>query len=153
MGFLKNLSIKSVGNFVSDNIKSTAKDSARLAQQYINNPITQSIAPLALSAVGVPPEVYGVISNLQNKGLNSLQGIKEEVAGTEYSEEIQGLTEQQYQLILKDIEDKKKQAEEEEKQKKEELKKKNRNKIYIVVGGILLLATTVFVTYKIAKKK
>jgi hypothetical protein len=149
MGFLKNLSIKSVGNFVSNNVKSTAKDSARIAQQYINNPVTQSLAPLALSAVGVPPEVYGIVSNLQNKGLNSLQGIKDEVASgeySEYSEEIKGLSEEQYQRIVKTIED-------EKKQKEEELKKKNRNKIYILVGGIFLIATTVFVTYKIAKKK
>ena len=153
MGFLKKLSIKSVGNFVSDNVKSAVGDGAHIAQQYINNPITSTIAPTALSAIGVPPEVYGVIKNLQNKGLNSLQGIKKEVAGTEYSQEIQGLSEEQYQLILKDIEDQKKQAEEEKKQKEEELKKKNRNKIYIIVGGILLVATTIFVTYKIAKKK
>ena len=150
MGFLKNLSIKSVGNFVSNNVKSTAKDSARLAQQYINNPITQSIAPLALSAVGVPPEVYGVVSNLQNKGLNSLQGIKEEVIGTEYSDEIQGLSEEQYQVILKTIEEEKKQEEEKQKEAK---KKENKNKLYIIFGGIFLVATTVFVTYKIAKKK
>jgi hypothetical protein len=146
MGFLKNLSIKSVGNFVSDNVKSTVKDSAHLVQQYVNNPITKAVAPTALSAIGVPPEVYGVISNLQNKGLNSLQGIKEEVAGTEYSQEIQGLTEEQYQLILKNIDD-------EKKLKEEELKKKNRNKIYILVGGVFLIATVIFVTYKIAKKR
>jgi hypothetical protein len=149
MGFFKNLSIKSVGNFVSNNVKSTAKDSARIAQQYINNPVTQSLAPLALSSIGVPPEVYGVISNLQNKGLNSLQGIKDEVASgeySEYSEEIKGLSEEQYQRIVKTIDD-------EKKQKEEELKKKNRNKIYLLVGGIFLIATTVFVTYKIAKKK
>jgi hypothetical protein len=149
MGFLKKISIKSVGNFVSDNVKSTVKDSARLAQQYINNPVTQSVAPLALSAIGVPPEVYGVISNLQNKGLNSLQDIKDEVASgeyTEYSEEIKGLSEEQYQKIVKTIDD-------EEKLKEEELKKKNRNKIYIFVGGVLLIVTAIFVTYKIAKKK
>lgn len=146
MGLFSNISIKSVGNFVSKNVKSAVGDGAHIVQQYANNPITSAIAPTALSVIGVPPEVYGVISNLQNKGLNSLQGIKEEVAGTEYSQEIQGLTEEQYQLILKDIEDQKK-------QKEEELKKKNRNKIYIIVGGILLVATTIFVTYKIAKKK
>jgi len=149
MGFLKKISIKSVGNFVSDNVKSTVKDSARIAQQYINNPVTQSVAPLALSSIGVPPEVYGVISNLQNKGLNSLQDIKDEVASgeyTEYSEEIKGLSEEQYQKIVKTIDD-------EEKLKEAELKKKNRNKIYIFVGGVFLIVTAIFVTYKIAKKK
>lgn len=146
MGFLKKISIKSVGNFVSNNVKSTAKDSARIAQQYINNPVTKSVAPLALQAIGVPPQVYGFVNNLQNKGLNSLQGIKKEALGTEYSEEIQGLSEEQYQAILKTIDD-------EKKQKEEELKKKNRNKMYLLVGGVFLIATVIFVTYKIAKKK
>jgi hypothetical protein len=149
MGFLKKISIKSVGNFVSDNVKSTVKDSARIAQQYINNPVTKSVAPLALQAIGVPPQVYNVVSNLQNKGLNSLQGIKDEVASgeySEYSEEIKGLSEEQYKQIVKTIDD-------EKKQKEEELKKKNRNKIYILVGGVFLIATVIFVTYKIAKKK
>lgn len=146
MGFFKDLSFHSVGDFFSDNVKSAVKDSAHLVQQYVNNPLTNALAPTALSAIGVPPEAYQVVKNLQNKGLNSLQGIKEAVAGSEYSQQIQGLTEEQYQAILKSIEEEKKQEEEKRKQE-------NKKKLYLILGGILLVVATSFVTYKVLKKK
>jgi hypothetical protein len=146
MGFFRDLSFSNIEDFIKGNVKSAVKDSAHLVQQYVNNPITSAIAPTALSAIGVPPEAYNVVKNLQNKGLNSLQGIKEAVAGTEYSQEIQGLNEEQFQAMLKMIEEEKRQ--EEEKKKKE-----NRKKLYIVLGGVFLIVATSFVTYKILKKK
>jgi hypothetical protein len=146
MGFFQDLSLNNIGDFVTGNVKSAVKDSAHLVQQYVNNPITNAIAPTALSAIGVPPEAYDVVKNLQNKGLNSLQGIKEAVAGSEYSQEIQGLNEEQFQAMLRMIE-------EEKKQKEEKKKEENKKKLYIILGGIFLIATTSFVTYKILKKK
>jgi hypothetical protein len=157
MGFLKNLSIKSVGNFVSNNVKSTVNDGAHLVQQYVNNPVTNALAPTALSVIGIPPEVYGVVKNYQNKGLNSLQGIKEAVAGSEYSEEIQSLTEEQFQAIAKTNEEQfqalSKIAEEQKRQEEEKKKKDNKTKLYIIVGGIFLLVATSYVTYRIFRKK
>jgi len=147
------LSFKSVGNFVSTNVKSAVKDSSRIAQQYVNNPITRAVAPTALSAIGVPPSVYNAVSNLQNKGLNSLQGIKNASSGSEYSEQIKKLNEQQYQAILKEIEIENQKIEIEKQKKEKEEKEKIKKTILIISGGIFLLLLTSFVTYKLLKKK
>jgi len=153
MGFFNSLSINNISDFVSGNVQSAVKDTSHLAQQVVNNPVTSSLAPTALSAFGIPPSVYNAVKNLQNSGLNSLQGIKEASAGSEYSEEIKGLTEDDFKAISKKIEEDKKI--EEEKKKEEEQKKKDANKktLYLIIGGILLVMTASFVTYKIANKK
>jgi hypothetical protein len=150
------LSIKSIGNFVSNNIKSTVRSGAHLAQQYVNNPITRAVAPTALSAIGVPPEVYDVVKNLQNSGLNSLQDIKKAVVGSEYSQQIQGLTEADFKAMTKKIEEEEEKKKEEEERKKEEeerKKKENKKTLYLIIGGILLVTTASFVIYKLLKKK
>lgn len=160
MGFFKDLSINNISHFVSSNTNSAVHDASHLAQQYVNNPITNALAPAALGAIGIPPQVYGVIQDLQNKSLNGLQGIKKAVAGTEYGQYIQSLTEQQYQEILKKNEEDKKQQEEKKKQEEEKNKqeedKKNqtiKNNILIISGVVFLILTTSFVTYKLLKKK
>ena len=95
--------------------------------------------------------------NLQNKGLNSLQGIKEKVAGTEYSEEIQSLTEEQFQAIARTNEEQfqeiSKIVEMEKRQEEERKKNDNKKKLYIIVGGIFLVVATSYVTYRIFRKK
>jgi len=147
------LSIKGVSNFVKKNVQSAVKDSSRVVQQYANNPITRSIAPTALGAIGVPPEVYNYVSNLQNQGLNSLQGIKNASSGSKYGAEINKLNEQQYQAILKEIEIENQKIEEEKKRQEKEKKDKKKKTIYIVSGVIVFVAVTSFVTYKLLKKK
>jgi hypothetical protein len=154
MGF----SIKSIGNFVSDNIKSAIGDSANIVQQYVNNPITGAVASTALASIGVPPQVYGAIKNLQNSGLNSLQGIKQASAGGEYSQEIQSLTQEQFEEITRKIKEEKIELQrlEEEKQRQEEEERKKSNirlKLYIISGGVILIGVTSFIAYKVLKKK
>jgi hypothetical protein len=153
MGFsLKNLSIKGIGNFISGNVKSTINDGAHLVQQYINNPVTKTLAPIALSAVGVPPQVAGAVNNLQNKALNKLQGVQQ--GGSPSQDSVANITDdsditdakQKQAQALKEIDEKRRIQE-------EAIKKENKKIILYISGAVVLTTTISIIAYKLIKKK
>jgi hypothetical protein len=153
MGFsIKKLSFKSIGNFITGNVKSTIDDGAHLVQQYINNPVTKTLAPIALTAVGVPPQVAGAVNNLQNKALNSIQGIKE--GGSPSQDSVANITDnsditdakQKQAQALKEIDEKRRIQE-------EAIKKENKKIILYISGAVVLTTTISIIAYKLIKKK
>jgi hypothetical protein len=153
MGFsIKNLSIKSIGNFISGNIQSTIDDGAHLVQQYINNPVTKTLAPIALTAVGVPPQVANAVNNLQNKALNSVQGIKE--GGSPSQDSVANITDNSDITKAKEEQAKALKEIDEKRRIQEEAIKKENKKIILYISGAVVLTTTIsIIAYKLIKKK
>ena len=153
MGFsIKKLSFKSITNFVTGNVKSTINDSAHLLQQYINNPVLKTVGPVALSAVGVPPQVANAVNNLQNKALNSLQGVKQGGSASQgavdnvgSNEEIEKAKQKQAE-VLKEIDEKRKIQE-------EKIAKENKKIILYISGAVVLTTGISIIAYKLLKKK
>ena len=141
MGFFSNIK-----NFVERNVKSTIKDSANLVQQYLNNPVTSTLAPTALSAIGVPPEVGNAIKNLQNKGLDSLQGKPKNSSATS-----QNIPDNTQQIE----EEKQKQAEATKKiNELEKIQQQKKKKNILIISGAIVLTTGIsIIAYKLLKNK
>ena len=134
-----------VGDFVSQNVQSAVRDAAHIGQQYVNNPITRTVAPAALGAIGVPPQAYGAISNYQNQILNSLQGQSNSGDGGRQVSSDDDAIKKQIEETNKKKEDLLKQIEQQAKDKKTK-----RNKIIGI--GIISISLVGLILYSVKRK-